>query len=116
MENNYNPVQLNETIKKSSDGTILETSLMLNIRAQCPEEAIMLYTDIKERLGNGTEQKKLTGMEVPDAPTCERCGEKMVLRQNAKKKTLFFGCSKYPRCKSTKEYIGFEASKIEVPF
>ena len=112
----YNPIQVNETIEKANDGTIIKRSLMINIRSETPEKAVDLYQKLKKDLNGGSaeEQTRLTGLDGPDVPTCE-CGAKMTLRQNGKKHSLFWGCSTYPKCKITMEYKKAE-SKEEIPF
>jgi hypothetical protein len=116
MENGYNPIQLNETVEKAENGTILRTSLMLNIRSENVEEAVKLYTELKDRLSDeldGKKEERRTGLEV-ETPTCE-CGAPMIMRQNARKHSLFWGCSRFPKCRKTMEYVGFETAK-EIPF
>ena len=38
------------------------------------------------------------------APKCPKCGAPMVLRNS--KRGKFYGCSKYPKCKGTRDYEG----------
>jgi len=42
----------------------------------------------------------------PSQPSCDKCGARTVLRTNSKTKERFWGCSKFPRCKSTQDYLG----------
>lgn len=43
--------------------------------------------------------------EIPiTIPTCPVCGAKMYLRKNTNNNKVFWGCSKYPSCKGTREF------------
>lgn len=118
-ENGYNfwPVQLNETIDKANDGTIIKRSLMINIRGESPERVIELFGTIKQELSDkiGQETQKSLNLEETETPKCSKCGSPMVLRQNGQKGNLFYGCSTFPKCRNTMEYAGFESEKV-VPF
>jgi ssDNA-binding Zn-finger/Zn-ribbon topoisomerase 1 len=35
--------------------------------------------------------------------SCEKCGQKLVVRQNSKNGSWFLGCLGYPECKNTEE-------------
>ena len=42
----------------------------------------------------------------PSQPSCNKCGARTVLRTNSKTKERFWGCSTFPRCRSTQDYLG----------
>jgi hypothetical protein len=112
-ENSYNKVQVNETIEKASDGTLIKRSLMLNIRADSVEEATELYRELKKRLNSKVETpKKKAKKEEAKNPVCE-CGAPMVLRMNGKGEK-FWGCSAFPICRKTKPYQE-QSRSVNVP-
>jgi DNA topoisomerase-1 len=58
--------------------------------------------DLKEKLKTlmpAPAKKEMPAVEITD--TCPQCGEAMKLR--ASRRGPFLGCSKYPKCKGTKE-------------
>ncbi len=46
---------------------------------------------------------------VRDENRCPSCGGPMVSRQNSKTGQRFWGCTKYPRCKGTRDTDGLSA-------
>ena len=42
-------------------------------------------------------------VQARDLPVCSRCGSKMVLRTAKVSSNQFYGCSRYPLCKSTRD-------------
>jgi DNA topoisomerase-1 len=61
--------------------------------------------DLKEQLAElapapaASHSPDLKAIEVPE--TCDECGSPMVVRRG--RRGFFLGCSKYPKCKGTKE-------------
>jgi hypothetical protein len=106
INNEYNKLQINETIEKDGNGNVYKRSLMLNIRCDDVEEAERLYRQLKARFngnpgpGSGTEVKVAEGKGNSNIPTCE-CGRPMVLRNG--KRGVFYGCSGFPQCRRTRE-------------
>jgi DNA topoisomerase-1 len=45
---------------------------------------------------------------------CEKCGKPMVIKRTRKDGSEFLGCSGYPKCKNTMDFIRDEQGKIEV--
>lgn len=111
-------IQINENVERDADGRITRSSQLLNVRGENLDEAVGLYGQLKKKLpsdeSDGNKQERLTGAEGPEAPICD-CGAPMVMRQNARKKTLFWGCSRYPKCHKSLEYVGFETAE-KIPF
>ena len=56
----------------------------------------------------GNKSSGSTGRTDPSSsqPSCNKCGAKMVLRTNSKTKERFWGCSTFPRCQFTQDYLG----------
>lgn len=112
INNEYNKLQINETIEKDANGNVYRKTLMLNIRCNSVEEADRLYRQLKakfngnrvSRSGNGT----MPNNGNSNVPTCE-CGRPMVLRNG--KRGIFYGCSGYPQCQVTREVS--EATEAE---
>jgi len=99
--NEFNKVQINETIEKDSNGKVLRKSLMINIRSNDVSEAGELYCQLKGKLNGGNN----------NVPTCE-CGQPMVLRKGPKGD--FYGCSAFPKCRKTKELNGVSKKGVNV--
>ncbi len=114
-------IQINENTERDADGRITRSSQLLNVRGEDLDEAVAMYGQLKKKLpsdaldGNKQERLMATGTEGPETPICNRCQAPMVMRQNAKKHTLFWGCSRFPKCRETIEYVGFETAE-KVPF
>lgn len=119
--NGYNfwPVQVNEVIDRTADGTIMKKSLMLNIRSESPEQAVELYRGLKEELNDGINQSE--DQEKIKAPMCPVCEIPMVLRQNSRNGNRFFSCRNWRPdrngCNETKPYVVEKEETAEkVPF
>ena len=98
--NDFNKVQINETIEKDTTGKVKRTSLMINIRSNKIDEAEELYRQLTAKLNQGN-----------SGPSCE-CGSPMVLRQG--KKGAFYGCSAFPQCRKTKELNEAEEKGVKL--
>lgn len=116
INNDFNRVQINETVEKDANGNIYKRSLMLNIRADKVGEAEELYLDLKRRLNgavavHNNQSEKNNGK----GPVCDRCGAPMVKRRS--RRGEFFGCSHYPVCSNTKQVEEIQEIQLEaVPF
>ena len=58
------------------------------------------------------EMRNVKREEIPTDIVCEKCSAHMVIKFG--KNGSFLGCSRYPECKNTKEYIRDEAGTIRV--
>jgi hypothetical protein len=68
-----------------------------------------------KRLVELVQRRKSTGIAIQDdlmldaPPCCPRCGNPMVKRvpkKELKKESGFWGCSRYPQCRGTRELVG----------
>ena len=104
INNEFNKLQINETIEKDANGNVFKRSLMLNIRCNSVEEADRLYRQLKAKFngnpGPGSESKAVPNNRDSNAPMCE-CGRVMVRRNG--RNGAFYGCSGFPQCRRTKE-------------
>lgn len=50
----------------------------------------------------------------PSQPSCKKCASVMKLRTNFKTKELFWGCSAYPNCRYTEDYLGGPVTNIVI--
>ena len=130
----YNPVQLNETINFSPNGTILSKSVMINIRNESPKKVWKLYQELKKLIGGKAEikeekpevkskkkvknnpgstkeerQKKEKKEEEKNNPgKCPRCGGMLIEKSGISSKNgrpyHFYGCSNWPICNYTKPF------------
>ena len=64
---------------------------------------------------NDHKGKPLPRREIPapsqDSPVCPKCGAPMILRTAGKTGNKFWGCSKYPECKTTITFEGTAANE-----
>jgi len=103
VENGFNKIQINRCVDKTADGQVIKRSLLCNIRTDSVEEAVRLHKALAEALETGAEvQDKKAKKNVQASPKCPKCGIPMMIRQNGKEGTTFFGCRGYPRCKGTR--------------
>lgn len=58
------------------------------------------------------EMRDVKRQEIPTDIDCERCGRKMVIKFG--RNGSFLGCSGYPECRSTAEYVRTEDGKVQV--
>jgi hypothetical protein len=113
INNEFNKLQINETIEKDGNGNVYKRSLMFNIRSNSVEEAEKLYRQLKARLNGSVSHNGFKNGKVVDdsAPVCE-CGRQMVPRQGVN--GAFYGCSGFPQCRRTKGPDGVEVIDEEV--
>lgn len=116
INNEYNKLQINETIEKDANGNVYRRTLMLNIRCNSVEEADRLYRQLKAKFNGNPGLRSENGAvqynRDSNIPTCE-CGRQMVLRNG--KRGPFYGCSAYPQCQMTREVSEVtEAEAMEV--
>ena len=106
INNEFNKLQINETIEKDANGNVYKRSLMFNIRCNAVEEADKLYRQLKAKFNGNPGPRSQAQNETAansgnsNIPTCE-CGRPMVLRNG--KRGAFYGCSGFPQCRKTKE-------------
>ena len=118
INNEFNKLQINETIDRDASGNVLKRSLMLNIRCNDVQEADTLYRQLKERLnGNGVAKDDMgNGVagnpENSKIPMCQ-CGRPMMLRNG--RNGAFYGCSGYPQCRMTRELRELAEMSVEEP-
>ncbi len=102
MFNSDNKIHINYSTEKAFDGTIIRSSIMVNIYENDVEAAVKLYREIRKQLednlGNGQ-------AEVMDCPICPDHKVKMVLKSRRDGSGFFFGCPMFSQgCKKTAPY------------
>ena len=112
-----NKIQLNLSIRRHGlTGSIIEKSLLANIRTNTVEEAVSLYASLRSKFADLRDNDEpMPQIEEPikfderetelvGTKDCDRCGSEMILRM-AKKGLFagssFYGCSNYPKCRAT---------------
>lgn len=107
INNEFNKIQINETLDRDSNGNTLRRSMMINIRANSVEEADKLYRQLKAKLNSKAVDRK-DGENRPAGNTgngkttiCQ-CGKAMILKQG--RRGPFYSCSGYPQCRITKDW------------
>ena len=108
-----NRVQLNFSQESDTEGNVYKRSLLLNIRSDDVQEAVELYTDLKNRLEQldngateamGKDKNTINGK----APKCD-CGRTMIKRVG--RFGPFWSCA-YPICKNTKSVEETQESQV----
>jgi len=104
MFDSNNRIHINFSTDKASDGTIIRSSIMVNIYEQDVENAVKLYRDLKEQLGGFHTSTNTT--EVIRFPECPDHKVKMLMRTRRSDGGIFFGCPMFVNggCKKTVQY------------
>ena len=114
INHDFNRIQINESTDKDSNGNVLRRSLMINVRADSVKEADELYRDLKQVFnGNSVtinDNEKNNGKD----PICPNCGSPMIFRRG--RNGNFYGCSRYPACRTTRQPDEVEVIEDEEPF
>lgn len=102
-----NRIHINFSTERASDGSIIRSSLMVNINTEEVGTALELYHDLKKRLehDNNVIEKSGNG-QINPFPVCPDHKIKMIMRTRHSDNSLFFGCPLYASrgCKRTKQY------------
>lgn len=88
---------------KSHQTPIIKDEQVSEIVGVIQEWAGTVSDDQKADHVKNLRQNKAPVAASGPAPVCPRCGEPMVLRTSRKDGNHFWGCSKYPKCKGTKQ-------------
>lgn len=102
-----NRIHINYSTDKASDGTVIRSSIMVNIYEQDVENAVKLYREIKEQIElvekSGNQQ---VPKEVMAFPECPDHRVKMLMRTRRQDGGIFFGCPMYGNsgCSKTVQY------------
>ncbi|MSU54549.1 MAG: hypothetical protein EXS48_01780 [Candidatus Staskawiczbacteria bacterium] len=102
-----NRVHVNYSVDRASDGTVIRSSIMVNLYEESVEGAVKLYREIKEQIESiektGNPQ---TPKEVMAFPTCPDHGVRMLMRTRKSDGSIFFGCAKYGSdgCQKTMQF------------
>lgn len=108
----YNRVQINANTEKASNGNIIKSTFMVNIRADSVAEGVKLYRDLQKQLNenpdtgdqkNNEHAGNRNNQEIKTFPQCEDHHVTMLLRSRKSDGALFFGCPYYQEagCLST---------------
>ncbi len=105
VNNEFHRVQINEN-QEMIDGQIIKSSILINVRCDDPDELIHLYREVKTKLNSDTIEntEDKPARKNKKVPSCPECGAPMILRQNGQKGSYFWGCSKYPKCRGTRQH------------
>ena len=104
-ESGYNKIQINSTINKSADGTIISKNIMLNVREESVDKAYALYSALERKINGGADKPKEKSQNgsILKTPPCPKCQKPMILR-TSKKGEKFWGCGAFPSCNGTRQY------------
>jgi NADH pyrophosphatase NudC (nudix superfamily) len=119
INGDFNRVQINYSIDKNPDGSIMKKSLLINIRENEIEKACEMYRELLSKIGESAEGSGSIANQVEaqinSTPQCPLCGAKMTLRVNGKKGNQFWGCSTFPRCKGVRQFEQVLSSEQLIP-
>ena len=106
-----NRIHINYSTDKASDGTIIRSSIMVNIYEQDVENAVKLYREIKEQIeiverDSKPQTNHQNTKEVVGFPECPDHKVKMLMRTRRADGGIFFGCPMYGNsgCAKTVQY------------
>jgi len=116
INNEFNKLQINETIDRDANGNVLKRSLMLNIRCNDVQEADTLYRQLKGKINGSAVAKNDSGNGVAGNPEKGKipmcmCGRPMILRNG--RNGAFYGCSGYPQCQMIRELRELAEMSVE---
>ncbi|OGZ66457.1 MAG: hypothetical protein A3C50_00135 [Candidatus Staskawiczbacteria bacterium RIFCSPHIGHO2_02_FULL_43_16] len=103
-----NRVHVNYSVDRASDGTIIRSSIMVNLYEESVEGAVKLYREIKEQIE--VVEKSMGGQvnpkEVMAFPECPDHKVKMLMRTRRADAGIFFGCPHFGSsgCSKTLQY------------
>ena len=98
MFDSINRIHINYSTDRASDGTIIRSSIMVNIYEQDVESAVKLYKELKEQLTAidiDKDNNPLAIKEVLEFPECPDHRVKMLMRTRRSDGGIFFGCPMY---------------------
>lgn len=126
-ENGYNKVQINTTIDRAPDGTVIRRTLMINLREETVEKCFELYSALQKKLESEEKPKKKdkkkgqsNSKETAEnkAPLCPIHQVPMLLKQNKNNGNLFWGCPNWQPggkgCNETMLYLSEKESEEDM--
>ena len=103
-----NKIQINYSVDKAQDGTVIKSSITLSIKEDDVKNAVTLYKELQRQIeGEGGKKPP----EIISVPDCRRHGVKMYLRSRKTDGQLFFGCPQFQQdgCQETTPYSAQKA-------
>ena len=97
-------IHINFSTEKASDGTIIRSSIMVNIHEDSVENAVKLYRELKEQLEGLNGQ--ISNKDIVGFPECPIHKIKMIMRTRRADGGVFFGCAMFGSngCPKTVQY------------
>ncbi len=102
-----NRIHINYSTDRASDGTIIRSSIMVNLYEDSVEKAVDLYKQLKEQLtAIDKDSNPRVSREMLDFPECPDHKVKMFMRTRKSDGGIFFGCPMYGSngCKKTVQF------------
>lgn len=102
-----NRIHINYSQEKSSDGTIIRSTIMINIHEDDVVSAVALYWQIKDQLETAPVSSIKNEIKVKPFPECPTHHVSMLLRSRRDTGEQFFGCPLYRSagCQKTVQYL-----------
>lgn len=105
-----NRIHINFSSERASDGTVIRSTIMVNIHEEEISTAVALYRELRSQLENSSiadSNKNETKVETfTEWPMCPSHHVKMLLRTKRSSGDMFYGCPLYSSsgCKTTMPY------------
>ncbi|MDP1689485.1 MAG: hypothetical protein Q8L47_05180 [bacterium] len=112
----HDKIHINFSTDRDSSGTIIRSSMLINIKERDVSSAVALFEDLQRQLegrndelpprDNGENTDQNNNKEISTIPNCLIHDVKMLLRSRKSDGQLFFGCPMYQSddCKKTAQY------------
>jgi len=115
MFNLENRIHINFSMEKASDGSIIRSTILVNLYENDIDSAIELYQELKKRLKDHDIAERSGNEQVGSFPFCPEHHCKMILRTRRDGTGYFFGCPMYNQgCKKTLPYPIVQNTSIEM--
>jgi len=111
-----NRIHINYSREIASDGTVIRSSVMVNVYEQDVESAVKLFRELKEKLEDKPSDTSHQSIgDVLGFPSCPDHHIKMILRTRRDGTGYFFGCPKWNQgCKKILPYPISPKENIEM--
>lgn len=112
----HDKIHINYSVDKGSDGTIIRSSMLINIKERDVSSAVALFEDLQRQLegrieelapkDNGENTYQQDDKKSSTIPSCPQHDIKMLLRSRRDTGALFFSCPRYEQegCRKTAQY------------
>lgn len=119
MFSSENRIHINFSEDRASDGTLIRSTVLLNVYENDIKSAIDLYQELRKQLENDPNTVRNNDnvqTEVMSSPECPDHKVKMILRTRRDGTGFFWGCPMYKNgCKKTMPYAINQDIVVKMP-